>query len=110
VSSERQSMRHVISMIAIIVWTGMIAAQDRSVQRNASRLVIEGRISTIRLAPGFTTTIRLPEPVSSVIVGDSSLFQAEHSPNEPLLVFVRPTTPAASQTNLNIGCRDRRRR
>jgi len=56
----------------------------------------------LRLAPRFTTTVRLPEPVNSVIVRDSSLFHAEHSPNEPLLVFLKPTTPAVAETNLLI--------
>ena len=40
--------------------------------------------------------------MSSVIVGDPSLFQVEHSPNEPLLVVVKPTTPSVAETNLLI--------
>jgi hypothetical protein len=51
----------------------------------------------------MTTTIRLPEPVNSVIVGDSNLFQAEHSPTEPLLVFVKPVTTTVAQSNLVIS-------
>ena len=100
--TERENMQRVIFIIGILSWTGLIAAQDRAVPRNATRVVTEGRSSILRLAPRFTTTIRLPEPVTSVIVGDSSLFQAEHSPNEPLLVFVKPTTPTIAQTNLLI--------
>jgi hypothetical protein len=37
-----------------------------------------------------------------VIVGDSNLFQAEYSPNEPLLVFARPGTSSVAQSNLVI--------
>jgi len=51
----------------------------------------------------MTTTIRLPEPVNSVIVGDSNLFQAEHSPTEPVLVFVKPLTSNGDQSNLVIS-------
>jgi hypothetical protein len=50
-----------------------------------------------------TTTIRLPEPVRSVVLGDSNLFQAEYSPNEPLLVFARPMGSGRAQTNLVIS-------
>jgi hypothetical protein len=93
----------VISAIAIVLLcTGEIAGQERSASHNEPRIVFDGHISTVHLAQHFTTTIRLPEPVSSVVLGDSSLFQAEHSPNEPLLVFVKPTTTSA-ETNILIS-------
>jgi hypothetical protein len=50
-----------------------------------------------------TTTIRLPEPVNSVVLGDSNLFQAEYSASEPLSVFARVTGSGAAQTNLVIS-------
>jgi hypothetical protein len=65
--------------------------------------VFEGQPATIRLASHVTTTIRLPEPINSVVVGDSNLFQPEYSPNEPLLVFVRATASDFVQTNLVIS-------
>jgi hypothetical protein len=65
--------------------------------------VLEGRPTTVRVALHVTTTIRLPEPIRSVVLGDSNAFQAEYSPNEPLLVFVRPTASARAQTNLTIS-------
>lgn len=95
-------MKRIVSSILIVLCAGAVAAQNRPVSQNAMRVVVEGRTSIVRLAPRYTTTVRLPEAVSSVIVGDSSLFHAEHSPNEPLLVFVRPATPGAAQTNLLI--------
>jgi hypothetical protein len=51
----------------------------------------------------MTTTIRMPEAVNSVIVGDPSLFQAEYSINEPLVVFARPTASVPAQTNVVIS-------
>src|SRR6185503_12011032 len=66
------------------------------------RIVLEGRTSTVHVRQAFTTTIRLPEPVTSVVIGDPSLFQAEHSPSEPLLVFVKPVS-AVAQSNLLIS-------
>ena len=53
---------------------------------------------TLRLAPGIATSIRMPEPVNSVVVGDPENFQAEHSEREPELVTVKPAT--------NRACRD----
>src|SRR4030095_897371 len=76
-----------------------IAAQTK----NSTKTVVEGRTATLTLSSAVTTTIRLPEPVNSVIVGDSNLFHAEYSPSEPLLVFVRPGISNASQSNLVIS-------
>ncbi len=95
-------MQRVISTVLIVFWTGAVAAQERSVPRSAPRIIVEGRASTLHLSPRFTTTIRMPDPVSSVVVGDPTLFNAEHSPSEPLLVFIKPTTPAIAETNLLI--------
>jgi hypothetical protein len=94
-----------------ILWIGMLvvafrplAAQTNSFSKQTpSKSVLEGRPTTVRVALHVTTTIRLPEPVRSVVLGDSNAFQAEYSPNEPLLVFVRPTAPARAQTNLMIS-------
>src|SRR2546425_8889712 len=95
-------MQRVISAMVLALWTGTISGQDDPIPHKATRVIIEGRISMLRLSPRFTTTVRLPEPVSSIVVGDPNLFQAEHSANEPLLVFVKPATPAVLETNLLI--------
>src|SRR5262249_3521436 len=70
---------------------------------SASKTVFEGQPASIRLSPRVTTTIRLPEPVNSIVLGDSNSFQAEYSPNEPLLVFARTTASVFAQTNLVIS-------
>ena len=54
------------------------------------------------LQPLFTTTIRLPNAVSSVAIGAPTLFSAEHSDQEPKLVYVKPSTAKASESNLVI--------
>ena len=97
-------MRRVLSISLIIILSGSLAAQTKNTRnRNASRIVFEGQPASIRLAPRVTTTIRLPEPVNSVVLGDSNLFQAEYSPGEPLLVFVRATGSGSAQTNMVIS-------
>ena len=49
------------------------------------------------------SSVRLPEPVSSVVLGDPSSFKAEHSEAEPQLVFLKAVTSHASETNALIA-------
>jgi len=65
-------------------------------------------VTSVELRPGFVTAVRLPEAVSSVVVGDPVAFKAEHSEAEPQLVFFKPTTAAASRTNALITTRNGR--
>jgi hypothetical protein len=96
-------MRTLYRTVLIAFLCGPLSAQTNSFHRSAPRMVFEGRPGTLQLAPHVTTTIRLPEPVNSVVVGDSNLFQAEYSPNEPLLVFARPIVTDNVETNLVIS-------
>src|SRR5437667_9415089 len=97
-------MRIIFSISLFVILSGSLAAQTKNTRnRNASRTVFEGQPASVRLAPHVTTTIRLPEPVNSVVLGDSNLFQAEYSPNEPMLVFARATGSGTAQTNLVIS-------
>jgi hypothetical protein len=57
---------------------------------------------TVRLTPRYATAIRMPEAVSSVIVGDPEKFLAEHSDKEPALVFVKPVVEEPAESNLLI--------
>jgi hypothetical protein len=97
-------MRRIFYILLLVILSGSLAAQTKNTRnRNASRTVFEGQPASVRLAPHVTTTIRLPEPVNSVVMGDSNLFQAEYSPNEPMLVFARPMALGVAQTNLVIS-------
>jgi hypothetical protein len=87
----------------IVIFCASLSAQTGSTRGNATKTVFEGQPATLRLAPHRTTTIRLPDPVNSVVVGDPSLFQAEYSPDEPMLVFAKPTSTAAAESNLVIS-------
>jgi hypothetical protein len=53
-----------------------------------TRASLDEKVITLRLAPRVATSIRMPEPVNSVVVGDPENFQAEHSEHEPELVTV----------------------
>src|SRR5467141_2162964 len=67
-----------------------------------TRASFDEKVITLRLAPRVATSIRMPEPVNSVVVGDPENFQAEHSEHEPELVTVKPVATQAAQTNLLI--------
>src|SRR4051812_9084897 len=69
----------------------------------AGRAVQEGQVTIVYLAPRFATAIRMPDSVNSVVLGDPDSFTAEHSEREPQIVFVKPVTAKASQTNLLIS-------
>jgi hypothetical protein len=64
------------------------------------RLTLDSQIVTVlRLRPGYISSVRVPEDVSSVVLGNPGMFKAEHSDVEPRLVFLKPTTSSPSETN-----------
>jgi hypothetical protein len=70
------------------------------------RLTLDPQSVTIlHLQPGYVTSVRLPEDVSSVVLGNPGTFKAEHSEAEPRLVFLKPTTSNRAETNALITTR-----
>src|SRR5258706_10038410 len=64
------------------------------------RLTLDPQSATVlHLRPGYVSCVRLPEDISTVVLGNPSAFKAEHSDAEPRLVSVKPTTPTPSETN-----------
>jgi hypothetical protein len=99
-------------LIAIALGAGDVFAQQANIPSVSSQQVdptvlnlpITGStVSDIHLRPLFTTTIRLPEPVTSVAVGAPTLFKVEHSTDDPRLVFIKPTSADAAVSNLIIA-------
>ena len=100
------------SLIAIALGAGNLLAQQANIANVSSQQVdptvldlpITGStVSDIHLRPLFTTTIRLPEPVTSVAVGAPTLFKVEHSSDDPRLVFIKPTSADTAVSNLIIA-------
>ena len=60
-------------------------------------------VTDVHLHPFFTTTILLPDAVTSVAVGAPTLFKVEHSADDPRLVFIKPITAGATASNLIIS-------
>jgi hypothetical protein len=67
------------------------------------RPIVPGRIVVLNVGLHFTTAIRVPETVSSVVVGDPARFKVEHYEKEPRLVFVKPISAGAAQSNLLVS-------
>jgi hypothetical protein len=81
-----------------------VTASPADVKPTVTDLPISGDgVTDLHLRPLFTTTIRLPEAVTSVAVGAPTLFEVEHSDQEPRLVFVKPSTKEAATSNLVIA-------
>lgn len=109
--------------LALLLGTFSICAQQRTVTRTGpstkpvtapeqahaevepvilARSSLDDKVVVLRVAPRIATSIRLPEPVNSVVVGDPENFLAEHSERETELVTVKPITDQPAQTNLLI--------
>ena len=71
--------------------------------RVLTKLEMEGKVAVVEVAAHFVTAIRMPETVNSVVVGDPTLFQVEHSDREPQLVFIKALTEKPAETNLLIS-------
>ncbi|MCP5109837.1 MAG: TrbG/VirB9 family P-type conjugative transfer protein, partial [bacterium] len=82
--------------------TWCLAQTPRVAPRVVALPVRDGHVAVLHLAPRDTSTVRMPEPVNSVAVGDPALFSAEHSEREPRLVFVKPITSKPARSNLLI--------
>lgn len=57
------------------------------------------QVLVLHIRPGYVSSVRVLEEVSSVALGDPSSFKAEHSEAEPQLVFFKATTAKPVQTN-----------
>src|SRR5215467_1961151 len=82
---------------------GAVAQQATITPQVRSKATADNKITEIELEAHFVTTIRVPEPVNSVVVGDPALFQVEHSEHEPELVFVKALTNEHAESNLLIS-------
>jgi len=83
-----------------------LSATDATVGARVATITINPReITVLHLRPEFESTIRMPEEVTSVILGSPGEFKAEHNEGEPDYVYVKPITKQAAQSNLLIATR-----
>ena len=79
-------------------------AADHAVPARVATLTINPReVTILHLRPEFESSIRMPEEVTSVILGSPGEFKAEHNEGEPQYVYVKPITKEPAQSNLLIA-------
>lgn len=89
--------------IAVLL-TLRMEASDAAIKSRVATIAINPReVTVLHLRPEFESTIRLPEEVTSVILGSPGEFKAEHNEGEPNYVYVKPITKDAAQSNLLIA-------
>ncbi len=91
---------HLICIVYLIVSNGIAQTHNGKVVPKITTLPIEdGEVTVLHLSPGYATSVRLPEEISSVVIGNPANFKAEHSENEARLVFLKPTTNQPAESN-----------
>jgi hypothetical protein len=90
-----------VHMITIgLLLCGIAAAQSELPQARIVNLSVDPeQVLILHLRPGYVSSVRVVEEVSSVVLGDPGAFKAEHSEAEPELVFFKATTGKPAQTN-----------
>ena len=84
-------------------------AQNELPQAHIVSLTLDPqRVNVLHLHPGFVSSVRLPEEVSSIVLGDPAAFKGEHSEAEPRLVFFKPASPKPGRSNALITTRSGR--
>jgi hypothetical protein len=96
-------VREIVVSWVVAIYAGVCLAQTPVHPVIVSNPETGGRVSVVEVRPHFVTAIRLPETVNSVAVGDPRLFEVEHSPAEPSLVFVKAITTEPAESNLLIS-------
>ena len=82
-----------VHLTVLCFLTGAGLAQNEPPQAHIVSLTLDRQsVTVLHLHPGFVSSVRLPEEVSSVILGNSAAFKGEHSEAEPRLVFFKPAS------------------
>ena len=98
--------RILMHLITLSAGLALAAAQTETAPARIINSNLDAhQVTTLHLRPGYVTSVRLPESVSSVVLGDPVTFKAEHSEAEPELVFFKPAVPQARETNALITTR-----
>ena len=79
---------HLITTILLLATFGAAQPPEAVVAKITTIAIEPGVVTLLHLAPGFTTSVRLPEEINSVVLGNPAKFKAEHSDSEPGLLFL----------------------
>ncbi len=89
--------------IAILLPCRLNASDDAVRARVATVTINSAEVTVLHLRPEFESVIRMPEEITSVILGSPGDFKAEHNEGEPDYVYVKPITKQPAQSNLLIA-------
>src|ERR1700722_12686351 len=98
------SLVHLI-MICFLPLHMALAQSELPQARIVSLNVDPEQVVVLHLRPGYVSSVRVLEEVSSVVLGDPGAFKADHSEAEPQLVFFKATSAKPAQTNALITTR-----
>ena len=88
------SLVHLITTCFLI--SLLVLAQNELPQARIMTLIADPeQVTVLHVRPGYVSSVRVLEEVSSVVLGDPGSFKAEHSEAEPQLVFFKATTALA---------------
>ena len=100
----RLRLLHVTAIASLISQFGL--AQTATSGAQIVTLALNPRdVTVLHLRKGYVSSVRLPEEVTSVVLGDPGTFKAEHSEAEPQLVFFKPVSAKPAETNALITTR-----
>jgi hypothetical protein len=92
------SLVHLIATCFLPI--GMAVAQSELPEARIVNLSVDPeQVLVLHLRPGYVSSVRVLEEVSSIVLGDPGAFKAEHSEAEPQLVFFKTTAANTAQTN-----------
>src|SRR5437899_4084335 len=99
--SRENTMRvHLIVIVYLTAGIGVAQTPAGQIVPTVTTARVEdGSVTVLHLAPGYATSVRLPEEISSVVIGNPASFKAEHSEAEARLVFFKPTTSQPTESN-----------
>jgi hypothetical protein len=89
--------------IAVLLPLRLGATGPAVIARVATITINPNQVTALHLRPEFESTIRMPEEITSVILGSPGSFKAEHNEGEPQYVYVKPITKDPAQSNLLIA-------
>src|ERR1700682_4469513 len=93
------SLVHLITICCFLRFHMASAQTDLPQARIVNLNVDPEQVLVLHLRPGYVSSVRVLEEVSSVVLGDPGAIKAEHSDAEPKLVFFKATGAKPAQTN-----------
>ena len=93
-------MSYKVVIVYLLFNCALAQGQEIKVTPRVENLSLdEQAVTLVYLTPGYATAVRMPEEITSVVVGDPAKFKAEHSESESRLVFLKPVTPKPAESN-----------